>query len=282
MPTRTVPSNTNELRWCAYEPPDETSGPRRRTGKHRDLAIERLQRWRYEQSLGRYAHTSFSSMAVLPDEIIRSLSWDATLTTVEDILNRFNEEAWPFAPRHAKDVLNVLKDADQEWESRTRSNHNKKRTRESVNVDDSNNDCRGNISHSSSPRTAHTTVSSPMRPPESGTMPLSPSRARTQVAVPCSRGSPSKHANSSPPAKCARYDENRSQLRPMPSLLTTMGLPSPDRSSPPSPIGSTPPPSPTKSIPTSPTKSIPPSPMQSPRRRRSKITIAMLINDHGS
>ncbi|KAI0069874.1 P-loop containing nucleoside triphosphate hydrolase protein [Panus rudis PR-1116 ss-1] len=64
--------------------------------------------------------TSFSSMAVLPDDVIKTLSWDATLCSVEDIRRRFDEDTWLFVSRHAQDVLDVLASTDREWEERTK------------------------------------------------------------------------------------------------------------------------------------------------------------------
>ncbi|KAI0073972.1 P-loop containing nucleoside triphosphate hydrolase protein [Panus rudis PR-1116 ss-1] len=142
--------------------------------------IKRLQLWRYQQGLGRYARTSFSCLAVLPDEVIRMLAWDATLHTAEDIKKRFANGGWVFARRHAQDVLDVLNAVDRDWAARDQQLEGRKRGLESCDELDASTDIRPQTSPVH-PAVSNSQIelSSPLAP----SIPLSPSRARTQVCT---------------------------------------------------------------------------------------------------
>lgn len=149
---------------------------KRRVGSHREKAIARLERWRYDRMLGPNSSTLYSARAVLPDTVISALATDITLKTSDDIQRKFNSKTWLFAPFHAEDVLKVLREVDEEHMAEISSKKESSRKRKR--------DARDSAADLPSTRGVSTTLRPATWQAQSsdlGSMPLSPSRARTQV-----------------------------------------------------------------------------------------------------
>jgi len=87
------------------------SGTSTRQGDHLKTARAALDRWRLNIVLSKYSHTSFTAVAILPNQTLTSLASNAQLKTVEDI-DVMVKPRWIWAQTQGEEVLAILKRLD--------------------------------------------------------------------------------------------------------------------------------------------------------------------------
>lgn len=83
--------------------------PASRRGDFLAMARTALITWRFKTMRAQYYPSSYTSAALLPDSVIKTLSSAAHIRTIDDI--KANTQ-WLFVDRHGSDILRVLKRID--------------------------------------------------------------------------------------------------------------------------------------------------------------------------
>ncbi|TFY59961.1 hypothetical protein EVJ58_g5446 [Rhodofomes roseus] len=94
---------------------NEPGLPLVRTGRHRSAAIAALQDWRSVLRNGRYASAPFSIFVVLPDELIRSVTYDARIQTLQQLQEKPAAASWAFLKSHGQELLDILRKVDEDY-----------------------------------------------------------------------------------------------------------------------------------------------------------------------
>lgn len=100
-----------------------------RRGPHRVAATTALEEWRATLLDGQYKSLPFSVFDVLPDEIIRAITHDACIRTLQHLQEKSTIASWPFLQQHGQEILDVLKKVDIEYARGRRKMNTTKPTR---------------------------------------------------------------------------------------------------------------------------------------------------------
>ncbi|KAI0369783.1 P-loop containing nucleoside triphosphate hydrolase protein, partial [Pilatotrama ljubarskyi] len=82
-------------------------------------ADKALRDWRREIYAKDFSPSSFTSEVILPDEIIRSLTYHAHILSLDALREHFSQGQWTFLPRYGQAVLDVLHKVDTQWAQET-------------------------------------------------------------------------------------------------------------------------------------------------------------------
>lgn len=64
----------------------------------------------------RYASRAYSIMAVLPDDIIKSVAYDARISSYSALEKKIPLSRWPFLRRHGKEIIEILINVDARYD----------------------------------------------------------------------------------------------------------------------------------------------------------------------
>lgn len=101
---------------------------KRRRAEHLAAAKRALQAWRLETFSSLYSPSSFTAVAILPDDNLTTLASDAQIKTLED-LSVMLKPRWILAKKHGQEILDLLKQLD---EDEMRRRQNSKRAKKEV------------------------------------------------------------------------------------------------------------------------------------------------------
>ena len=87
------------------------SGPSIRRDEHLKDVRTALEQWRFEKHRDCYTPSSYTSMVLLPDPIIKKITSNAQIKTIDDL--KTLKPSWVFAERHGQEVLDLLERLDQ-------------------------------------------------------------------------------------------------------------------------------------------------------------------------
>ncbi|KZT63318.1 P-loop containing nucleoside triphosphate hydrolase protein, partial [Daedalea quercina L-15889] len=100
-----------ETRTCRRKSADRYfNNPPREDAKHA------LEQWRRQQAQTRYARRAYSIMAVLPDDVLKSVAYDARIRTPAALEEKVPCSRWPFVKRHGQAIIEVLLRVDARHE----------------------------------------------------------------------------------------------------------------------------------------------------------------------
>ena len=91
--------------------PNTRSGPSIRRDDHLKDIRTALEQWRFEKHRDCYTPSSYTSTVLLPDPIIKKITSNAQIKTIDDL--KTLKPSWVFAERHGQEVLDLLKKLDQ-------------------------------------------------------------------------------------------------------------------------------------------------------------------------
>lgn len=83
-----------------------------RPGNHLTIRRRVLERWRYECWMRDYRLCSWGSVGVMPDPVLSKLASSNEIKTIDDLLEAV--PGWDYADKYCREILLLLKDADQE------------------------------------------------------------------------------------------------------------------------------------------------------------------------
>ena len=87
------------------------SGPSIRRDTHLKDVRTALEEWRFEKHRDCYTPSSYTSTVLLPDPIIKKITSNARIKTIDDL--KTLKPSWIFAERHGQEVLDLLERLDQ-------------------------------------------------------------------------------------------------------------------------------------------------------------------------
>ncbi len=96
-------------------PSSQTPARKVRQKDNRAAALKALKTWRYETVRTRYRESSYTDVGFMSDDMVASLVYDATLSSVADIERKLNNPPWIFATRHGEEVLELLRRVDAQF-----------------------------------------------------------------------------------------------------------------------------------------------------------------------
>ena len=86
------------------------SGPLIRRDEHLKDVRTALEQWRFEKHRDCYTSSSYTSSVLLPDPIIKKITSNAQIKTIDDL--KTLKSSWVFAERHGQEVLDLLERLD--------------------------------------------------------------------------------------------------------------------------------------------------------------------------
>ena len=93
-------------------PPKSRSGLSIRRDDHLKDVRTALEQWRFEKHRDHYTPSSYTSTVLLPDPIIKKITSNARITTIDDL--KTLKPSWIFAEWHGQEVLDILERLDQD------------------------------------------------------------------------------------------------------------------------------------------------------------------------
>ena len=86
------------------------AGPSIRRDEHLKDVRTALEQWRFEKHRDCYTPSSYTSSVLLPDPIIKKITSNARIKTIDDL--KTLKPSWVFAERHGQEVLDLLERLD--------------------------------------------------------------------------------------------------------------------------------------------------------------------------